>query len=110
VDGRRQVRLLTMHVITASAWSVFGVLGLALEQAAPDAARRGMASPGRHSHSTLSLTVIDVSSLRDLHTNLAVVAVMFSQNDVLPLARHGPQYSDNLSRGAPHPRRSADAP
>ena len=38
--------------------------------------------PGRHCHSTLSLAVIRYHSVfRDLHTNLAAIAVVCCQND-----------------------------
>jgi hypothetical protein len=47
-------------------------------------AKRARLAQGDHCHSTLSLAVIDchwLSSLRDLPTNLAAIAVIFCQND-----------------------------
>ena len=48
----------------------------------------GTTSPGRHCHSTLLLTIIGCHSytLRDSHSSLAFIAVMFHQND---RAAHG---------------------
>jgi hypothetical protein len=65
--------------------------------AAASSSLGGAASPGRHSHSTLPLPIIDchyLQLLRDLHSNLPVIAANFCHNDSVapgqaPPRRHG---------------------